>query len=97
MGTPTPPISAALSKCHSAVGKAWSKVIATTFKVRTKCQTEFDKSAGALDFSCATADPDGKIVAALDKAHGIIDRACASPPRLQSLLSEAGTGERIAR
>lgn len=87
MGAPTPPIDEDLAKCHAVVGKSYTKLINTTFKVRGKCQAAADKAGGPLDFACATADPDGKIAAVAEKGRNAIAAACEETAPLASTRS----------
>lgn len=106
MGAPSPPIDEELAKCHATIGKSYTKLINTTFKVRSKCQSAADKAGGPLDFACATADPDGKIVATAGKARKAITAACQEVAALSarsvravdtSLLGACGeTAEELA-
>jgi len=66
--------------CHASIGKGFGKYLATIMKERTKCQNSAEK-AGALhieDTGCLTADPKGKIAAALTKANAGVDGSCAA-------------------
>lgn len=81
-GGPTAPMtSEADQACHIAIGKGFGKYLAAIMKERTKCQNTAEKKEGALhleDTGCITADPKGKIAAALTKANSGVSSACSA-------------------
>jgi hypothetical protein len=65
-------------KCHAAIGKGYTKVVAAAAKERTKCQAGQDK-AGNHDISgCASYDGKGKIAKAQAKAGSGVDKKCTA-------------------
>jgi len=82
LGSPTAPMtSEADQACHATIGKLFGKYLATIMKERTKCQNTAEKKEGALhieDTGCLTADPKGKIAAALTKANSSVSSSCSA-------------------
>ncbi len=77
LGDPDGPLDGDARRCHGAIAKSLGKVVDTTFRERARCQLALDKAGGPIGFECATADPSGKIGAAIDKALLKIESACA--------------------
>jgi hypothetical protein len=65
----------ALLKCHSALGKAYTKALTGILKARARCQSDSDKSGGPLAYVCESTILE-KAQDALVKAGDTIDKAC---------------------
>ncbi len=92
-------------KCHAAIGKGYTKLVATAAKERTKCQAGQDKTGNHDTSGCATYDGKGKIGKALAKAVKGVDKKCtadhlaaidscssASTSALKTCLASQATG-----
>jgi len=68
--------------CAQAIGKGYSKYLASILKTRTRCQNRIEKDGGmGLDADCQTSgDPDGKgrIARGLGKAEDAIAKKCSA-------------------
>ncbi|MFN2424965.1 MAG: hypothetical protein ABR587_00810 [Candidatus Binatia bacterium] len=84
-----------VSKCHGAIGKAFSKAVKTVGGTYTKCQAAQEKLGAGLDYdaSCldGAGDSKGKVAAAFLAFDATIDASCSGALVSQEAWADLGT------
>ena len=79
LGRPAGALNPDTAKCQTTLGKAFSRVVKTTGKERSRCQRSRDQQGLGLSYGCAGKDERGKIAKARAKLGKLVGTRCALP------------------